>query len=633
MQQAAIQSPQIARLAVLGGHMGKTLPADLIDRPEHTIEWAAEFAGPAWGDLGRGYIEVAERAGYVRANRQLHEYSDLIRDDLYLAAEDGDIRAFCDRRVKECQGLLAGALANSTNNPFPLADPESTGLLACSAVLDRYGMAWPAPYSLLPGPGMDLQPLAAKLCCKRWWRRNVRRLQAMVVGQLARKRKKVAKYRQCYVDDWNVKRHQEAARRNAETLSHTVAVNQDGQEYTLQELADLGPGNLNNRRNELMVRIRGFEEVARDRGHVGEFWTFTKASQWHRMRWLKKPGKAVPVRDWNESTPKEAQDHLCQVWSRIRASLARQGIRVYGFRVVEPHHDGCPHWHLLVFMRPDDVKAARKTCRRYLLADNGAEPGAWRRRFDAKRMDPAKGTASGYIAKYIAKNIDGAGVRGALGLADDDSGLAMSQGAARVRAWASTWGIPQFQQIGGPSVTVWRELRRLSADCEASAETDFFGNYAVEGAALAADEGDWASFVECMGGPDLPRAERPVRPAYWVTGTDVDRETGELVAGLTCYGEPAAGQVFGLYVWGKSGCDRLSADEHAVLTRPYRWDIEHRPEPTTYRVEERGPDWILGRNSAPEWAQHLGEYLQGAAQQIKRVCPFSCAAGALDLCQ
>jgi len=630
MISAAIQSPELARLAVLAGHMGDTLPDDGFGAAQDNVPWAAEFAGPAWGDLGRGYIEVAERAGYVHANRQLHDHSPLIRDDLYLAADDDAIRAFCDSRVRECKGVLGDTMLCGVDF-LGISQRESfvAGLRMCSEVLDRYQLDWPAPSSPIGGPSYDLGPLANRLTCAKWWRRLVRVAQGRAVGQLARVRQKVAKYRQAYVDDWNVERCRAAAIRNHETLSQTIATNQEGQEYTLAELAAVGVSNLKNRRNELMARIRGFEEVATSLGHEGEFWTFTTASRWHRMRWISKARKAVPVAGWNESTPREANQHLGKLWAQIRAEFARQDIRVYGFRVVEPHHDGTPHWHLLVFLHPDDRRLARKVCRRYLLSDNGQERGAWRYRFDAKRINPGKGTASGYIAKYIAKNIDGAG----LNLQDDDSGLAMADGAERVRAWAGTWGIRQFQQIGGPSVTVWRELRRLCSQSEPGLYSDLFGNEAVMGAALSADCGDWAAFVECMGGPLLPRVNRPARPAYWVQCEAVDTETGEIGPGVTSYGDKAKGAVFGLWVWARDGgADQV--EEKPCLTREHQWEIEHHRPAAPDRPAGRSDDDLLGNRGVPDWVTKMAGILTGQGQGIaaRWSCPFSGEA-ALDLCQ
>ena len=46
---------------------------------------------------------------------------------------------------------------------------------------------------------------------------------------------------------------------------------------------------------------------------------------------------------------------------------------------------------MLVFVRPDHAGPLLTTLRGYALRDNPDEPGAQEHRFDAERIDPAKG--------------------------------------------------------------------------------------------------------------------------------------------------------------------------------------------------------------------------------------------------
>lgn len=123
--------------------------------------------------------------------------------------------------------------------------------------------------------------------------------------------------------------------------------------------------------------------------------------------------------------------------------------------------------------------------REYALRESPDEPGAQEHRFIVKDIDPKKG-AVGYVAKYIAKNIDGFEV----GNDEEADKVTDSKNTVeRVQAWASLWRARQFQFFGTPTVTPYRELRRVKTLPEAM--------QGVQAEAWeAANKGDWRTYME-----------------------------------------------------------------------------------------------------------------------------------------
>ncbi len=285
--------------------------------------------------------------------------------------------------------------------------------------------------------------------------------------------------------------------KNAKTLSEIIAVNELGQEHTLLELSSVTVSNPAIRRMELMTRLSGFDEFYKKQaGQVCEFWTLTCPSKYHAYTYIKNSNIVIKNKKYQNKTPKDGQNYLCRVWARIRAKYKRDGIDIYGFRIAEPHHDGTPHWHFVVFMCENDICSARYIFKKYALSEDKYENGACKSRVIFKRLDKNR-SAAGYLAKYISKNIDGEGLDG-YGFFDvDENGNRtyreikdQDNVCDRVLAWASLWGIRQFQQIGGYSVTVWRHLRKLNYNDVV--------NTGYENHFKSADDGDWCGFMEKM---------------------------------------------------------------------------------------------------------------------------------------
>ncbi len=354
-----------------------------------------------------------------------------------------------------------------------------------------------------PCEKLPLDGIIARMSDGQWWTKNLRRELLKENEAVEHAAGLVRRKHQVYVTDHASKIKRLRAKANRATLEGLEVVNEDGQAFNLQELADTSISNPKLRRAELMMRCRGFEDAAAFMGHAGWFLTLTTPSRFHRVNHA---GKANPK--WAGATPKDGQIYLCGVWAKIRAAWKKAGVLVYGFRVAEPHHDGTPHWHALLFCPPGDKAAMLSIASRYALAESPNESGAKKHRFTAKFIDPTKGSATGYIAKYIAKNIDGEKETGdTIGL-DFDSGTSAGDASRRVRDWASTWGIRQFQQVGGPSVTVWRELRRLGKDADAL-QLELF-----EKPRAAAVRSDWFAFWMLQGGPEVARQALTLKPFY-----------------------------------------------------------------------------------------------------------------------
>ena len=341
------------------------------------------------------------------------------------------------------------------------------------------------------GKQYSLNGAINRMCCEKWWRSAVRRHHAREFEACAIDAGFVHQKAGLYVSDQTMARRIEQRKQMRSLLSQIIAENELGQVYTLAELQDLGVGSPENRRNELMARIDGSEKVALKRGLVAGLYTITCPSRMHARYYR----SGDENQNYDQTTPRQANQYLGKVWTRIRAKLGRLGISVYGFIVTEPMHDGTPHKHFLLFIHKEHRKTVRKIFSDYALQDSGDEPGAKERRFTYVEIDSSKGRATSYISKYISKNIDGHG------LDEDLNGVDAATSAQRVEAWASTWGIRQFASVGNPSVTIWRELRKMN-EPESQDLLPFWE---------AAKQGDWEAYVELMGGPGIKKEDRPLQ--------------------------------------------------------------------------------------------------------------------------
>lgn len=462
---------------------------------------------------------------------KLYAYFDATESELRILSEE--CAEYCKRiDVREKKAHLALEHEAKRN-----INQQIYGL--CSAYTESYGIA-PPEFN----EKRSIRGSVKRMQDQYWWLKRLRKV-------LIRKREaamillgQVNNLRGKYCSDLTLHQRILQKARQDTLLDNLVMINDLNEEIALREVFEANVSNPVNRRYELMTRMNGFEKLSKELGHIALFVTVTCPSKYHNS--YAKSGDRNPK--WNESSPYDAQQYLNSLWRKTRAELARHAIQQYGFRIAEPQHDGTPHWHLLIFIEPKHKDTLIDIYTHYAMEEDGAENGAAENRITFVDIDPQRGSATGYVAKYVSKNIDGGGLD-----SDIDGGDA-TEAARRVEAWASCWGIRQFQQLGNTSVTVWREMRRLK---KAKKESDQF-----QAIHKAADEGNWAEFVTTMGGVMCKRDEMAIRPYYDIT---IDSDTGEVKQSY--FDEEPTVKIKGLKYEGKE-----------IITREHSWRIERRQE-------------------------------------------------------
>jgi hypothetical protein len=424
--------------------------------------------------------------GLTAANQWLFDLAGNI-DACKIApnASDSDILDIAEKQAKHAEGRVSRR--------------ARTGTVAARSEVGKLCGQWGIEP---PGPNIDDQGALARMTDPLWWRRKLRRHHGRQREAIAIALGYVHDKRDVYIsnESFEVERHK--GKRNAKLLAQMEAISEDGEIVTLAELSEHSLSNPALRRGEMMVRIKGLEDVSRDCGHVAVFVTLTCPSRMHARH----SGSGAPNENYDGTTPKRAQDYLCRVWADVRSSLKNRYIDIYGIRIAEPHHDGTPHWHMLLFIPPLHLASVKNTIRRYALADSPDESGAQQYRVKFENIDPNKGSAVGYVAKYIGKNVDGTGID------LDESGLPAAESIGRVTAWAHLHGIRQFQFIGGAPVGLWRELRRIKeaviADAPEAIAEAWQAAQRAEGR-----QADYAGLVRAVGGPTVKRSEQRIRLA------------------------------------------------------------------------------------------------------------------------
>jgi hypothetical protein len=202
---------------------------------------------------------------------------------------------------------------------------------------------------------------------------------------------------------------------------------------------------------------------------------------------------------WDQTRAKQAYQFLNKSNEAVKRRLANQGISfsegdAFGIIVSEPHSDGTPHLHILMYHQPDHEA---------LIIDEYRKQFHWHERAvdfsieDTQREDAARG--SSYLFKYLSDSFYEPGDA----VNDEDTGKRSK--AQRIAAWRSQINARAFRTFGlRRCITLWRQCRKLKS------VKDQCGPI-LQAAVSAACGNDFQKFYHLAANVQMIKQDRPTR--------------------------------------------------------------------------------------------------------------------------
>lgn len=364
---------------------------------------------------------------------------------------------------------------------------------------------WASRLLMAPVPGKTPDSQLARVNDARFWRRAIRTVLLREREHFYLRLSLIGRSQEAYASDRQVQTRRLQLKRQQQWMKETVLVPrylEPGESEALLTL-DQVAANPRTRFAKTYTFIKAMEAIAHEQGLVSAMVTLTAPPEWH-------PNPSHGENSWNGQSPRDAHRYIAQGWHACLIAWHKKGIGVSGLRVVEPHQDGCPHWHIWLIYRPDvETQLLAALMRQFpgklkrrapsrkgetthsrdvmfetrgdILAGTGRplkhpKEGA---QVEFSRIDPSISSGASYAMKYLLKTVDGGeplnrqvdlfGDAVKMPLSDEETAacktkrLAHQKTARRVDAWRSLWGINAGMLFGvARCLSAWDELRRLT---------------------------------------------------------------------------------------------------------------------------------------------------------------------------